>query len=120
MIVSIDDNENIAIVEPDGPLSESDFEAVTKAVDTHLEKNNRLGGLIIYTKDFPGWDSFGSFLSHLKFVRDHHNKISRVAIVTDSVLGDMAETFTGHFVSADVKDFAYRDFDAAKVWAANN
>jgi hypothetical protein len=34
---------------------------------------------MIYTKSFPGWESFGALVSHLKFVADHHQKIERIA-----------------------------------------
>lgn len=35
---------------------------------------------------FPGWGSFGAFVSHLKFVIDHHRHIERIAVVTDNRL----------------------------------
>jgi hypothetical protein len=39
---------------------------------------------MIYTKSFPGWENFGAFVSHIKFVGGHHRKIERIAAVTDS------------------------------------
>ena len=30
-----------------------------------LEKNNKLNGLIIHGKKFPGWEDLGSFISHI-------------------------------------------------------
>jgi hypothetical protein len=39
---------------------------------------------MIHTESFPGWESFGAFVSHLKFVGDHHRQIERIAAVTNS------------------------------------
>ncbi len=41
---------------------------------------------MICAKTFPGWESFGALVSHLRFVKIHHRKIARIAAVTDSEL----------------------------------
>lgn len=45
--------------------------------------------------------SFAALSSHLKFVKDHHKKIARIVLVTDSVLGNFAELIASHFVQAE-------------------
>ena len=48
-----------------------------------------------YRLRIPGWDSCGVLVEHLRFVRDHHRNIKRVAAVTDSgLLPKTAEHFT--------------------------
>ena len=79
--------EGIIIVEPSGPLEEADFHKLAKEIDAYSEDKGRLTGLIIHTKEFPGWDDFSAFLHHMKFVKEHHKQIKRVAIVTDSKMG---------------------------------
>ncbi len=106
----------LAIVQPEGALSESDFDSVASVIDPYLEEHGELRGLIIYTKDFPGWDSFGAMLKHFKFVKDHQQKISHVALVTDSAIGNLAEKIAGHFISAKVKHFPYNQLVDAKSW----
>ena len=96
--VQINEVNGIALFELLGPLSERDFKSTIRVVDPWIEKNGRLKGLIIYTKSFPGWESFGALSSHLIFVREHHTKISRVAFVTDSAVGNVAEKIASHFV----------------------
>jgi hypothetical protein len=78
--------EGILLVTPDGPLEAADFERLTKEVEPFIAANGRLSGLLINAEFFPGWDSFGALLSHLRFVADHHRKIARIAVVTDSAL----------------------------------
>ena len=77
-----------------------------------------MNGLVIHTKTFPGWDSFAALLSHLRFVNQHHTKIARVALSTDSVLAGFAEVVAGHFVSAELKAFSFQDSEKARSWVA--
>ena len=114
--IELNKEAGLAIVQPEGTLSESDFDTVASVIDPYLEEHGELNGLIIYTKDFPGWDSFGAMLKHFKFVKDHQQKLSHVALVTDSAIGNLAEKIAGHFISAEVKHFPYSQVVDAKSW----
>ena len=116
--VELDEERGIAVLEPDGPLSKDDFESAAKLIDPHIEKEGKLNGLVIHTETFPGWDSFAGLCSHLKFVREHHKKISRIAPATDFVIANFAEPVGNHFVNAEIKKFSYQELDQAKQWAA--
>jgi len=109
----------IATLRPDGALSENDFKSASIVIDPYIEKSGKLKGLIISTKTFPGWGSFGSLIKHFKFVKEHHKKVSHVALVTDSVLGDFAEKIAEHFVSAEIKHFAFDELSNAQSWILN-
>jgi hypothetical protein len=60
----------------------------------------------------------GSFymIEHIDFVRNHHRKISKVAIVTDSKIADVAESLGKHFIKASIKHFPFDEFESAKKW----
>lgn len=118
LAVEINEAKGIALLEPDGPLSREDFESAAKVIDPQIDKAGQLNGLVIHTEVFPGWDSFAGLSSHLKFVREHHKKISRVAFSTDSAIGNLGESIANHFVSAEIKLFAYQDLEQAKIWAS--
>ncbi len=117
LTVKIDKVNHIAVLEPDGPLSESDFIAATGQVDAMIEEFGKLNGIVIHAKSFPGWDSIAALVAHLKFVRDHHKKLSRVALATESVAAHIAEIFATHFVAAEIRIFSYDDIAKAKRWA---
>ena len=70
--VTINKASSIAMLEPDGPLSKDDFQAAAARIDPFIETNGELKGLLIYTRQFPGWDSFAALTSHLKFIKEHH------------------------------------------------
>ena len=57
-------------------------------------------------------------LRHLRFVRDHHRKVRRVALAVDGVLADLAPRLSEHFVQAEIKGFGYDELDRALAWAA--
>ncbi|MDA9982738.1 STAS/SEC14 domain-containing protein [Gammaproteobacteria bacterium] len=118
--VTIDEENVIAILEPEGPLTKNDFESAARVIDSYIEDTNKLIGLIIHTKSFPGWDSFAALVSHLRFVKEHHKLILRVAFSTDSMVGSFAESVASHFVNAEIKHFPYHELEQAKLWIADN
>ena len=114
--VEIDEVNGLAILEPDGPLAKGDFESAAKVIDPYIENTDQFNGIIIHTESFPGWDSFAALASHLRFVKEHHKKISRVAISTNSVIGNFSEGVASHFVNAEIKLFSYQELEQAKEW----
>jgi hypothetical protein len=97
-------------------LAEGDFVTLARAVDPHIEATGGLAGLIIETPTFPGWEGLGALVAHFRFVRDHHKHVRKVALVTDSALGNVAERLASHFVSAEIRHFPSGGIEAAKQW----
>lgn len=114
--VKLDREEGIAVLEPEGALTEDDFAYAVGVIDPYIEDVGPLKGLIIHVGSFPGWASFASMLTHLKFVREHHRKVRRVALVTDSPIVNAAETIGSHLVEAEVRKFAFDEFHRAQQW----
>ncbi|RKX47418.1 MAG: STAS/SEC14 domain-containing protein [Verrucomicrobia bacterium] len=107
-------------VHPITPLKKSDFEEMARTVDPFIEKTGKLNGLVIEAWDFPGWESLGAMIEHFRFIRNHHARIERVALVTDSRLGDVAERIGSHFVSAEIRHFPAGQLDVAEQWATDS
>jgi len=114
--IELDRESGLAVLRPEGALTVADFDSVAGTIDLYLEEGGDLAGLIILTKEFPGWKSFGAMLKHFRFVRNYQQKLSHIALVTDSKIGDLAEMIPGHFVSASVKHFPYDSFIDAREW----
>jgi len=108
--------EGILILKPTGPLESTDFEKLAGEVDPYIIENGTLSGLMIYTKSFPGWDNFAAFLSHIKFVINHHQKIKKIAAVTGRGFLSIMPQVANHFIRADVRHFDYDDMDTALNW----
>ena len=108
--------KSYCVVEPTGPLSKQDFEEIARKVDPVIERHGELDGLIIKTREFPGWQSFGDIVEHFRFVKDHHSSIRKVALVTDARIAELFPVVINHFVNAQVKQFDYDKFDQAVDW----
>ena len=117
-MITFELNEDNAVLEvrPTGPLKKEDFERLAQTVDPYIEKEGGLVGMMIASEHFPGWESLGAMVQHFQFVRNHHAKIERIALVTDSKLGDIAEKLGAHFSSATIKHFPAGETKAAKTW----
>lgn len=109
-------DDGLLFVSPRGPLAVEDFERLATEVDPYLEANGELRGLMIESQSFPGWENLAGLLSHLRFVRDHHRQIARVAVVSDGAFLSVAPRLADHFVAAEVRHFAAGERDAAIKW----
>ena len=106
----------VLTLKPEGALRADDFVALADVVDPYIEQHGALNGLMIEARSFPGWEDFGALLSHLRFVRDHHRRIRRVALVSDNTLLTAAPKIASYFVSAELRTFDAAGRAAALAW----
>jgi hypothetical protein len=109
-------DDGILILRPQGPLEAGDFTSLAAVVDPYLQEHGTLRGIMVDAQSFPGWDSFAALVSHLRFVRDHHRLIGKVAAVSDSPILSAAPQLAKHFVKAEVRHFSANDRAAALAW----
>ncbi len=112
----LNEEKGVLKVHPEDSLQKEDFEQLARTVDPFIEKTGGLRGLIIDAPSFPGWKNFAGLVGHIRFVRNHHEHIRRVALVTDSRLGDAAERIGAHFVSAEIRHFPPDQLETAEQW----
>ena len=113
---SLDKTDGILALEPKGPLTADDFKALTADVDSYLAGHNGLTGLLLTVAHVPGWENFEALVQHLRFVRDHHKRIARVAVLTDNSLLKIAPHVAAHFAHPDFRVFASGDRAGAINW----
>lgn len=117
MITAELDRENgILHVRPSAALEETDFAKLAALADPFIEQHGHLPGLLLEVDHFPGWKNLAGMIHHFQFVRDHHRKILKVALVTDTPLAEFAEKVVSHFVAATVRHFAAGQVPEAKAW----
>jgi hypothetical protein len=108
----------VIVVEVNQALRAQDFDELGLTADAWIEGHGELNGLVIHARAFPGWENLGSLVRHIRFARDHHKKIRRVALAVDGALATVASRLGEHFVKAEVKHFSYDALDAAITWAS--
>ena len=112
----LNEEDGILIISPQSSLQSSDFAGIAEKIDPFIERKGGLNGVMIFAETFPGWENFGALLSHLRFVRDHHRKIKKVAAVTDDKFLSIMPKVAAFFVEAEVRHFSFRDKQAAFEW----
>jgi len=108
--------EGILILEPSEALEAADFEAVIQDMNPYLGEHDSLAGVIIFAKAFPGWLNLEAAIDHLQLIANYHQKIKRLAIVSDNGLLSALPTFAAHLVHPEVKHFSEAEYEDALNW----
>ncbi len=111
-------DRDVLVVEPHGRLTVEDFDAIAVTVDPWIEAGHELHGIVVHSREFPGWETVGSFLRHLQFVRNHHRRIRRVALAADGKMAKLAPALVETFVGAEIRHFGYGELERAIDWAS--
>lgn len=117
--IEIDKDLNLVTLKPTGALSASDFADLTRQVDEYIGERDKAPNLMIVADSFPYWDSLKAIGAHVKFVRDHHKLVSKVAIVGDGFVMNVMPSIGDLFVAATIKHFASGQLDEARSWATS-
>jgi len=115
----LNSDKGILNLKPSGPLEAADFDRLAALADPYIAKNGGLAGIMIEAEQFPGWKNLAGMFKHFRFVRNHHRKVRRVALVTDARIGKIAERFARHFIVAQVKRFPAGHAGEARRWIAS-
>ena len=108
--------EGILILEPKERLEAADFEGLAREIDPYIAKHGKLPGLMVRAEAFPGWVNLEAFLAHMRFIASHHQKLQRLAVVTDSSLLAELPKFAAHLVQTEVKHFPESAYEDALRW----
>lgn len=109
--------EGVIVVEISETLRPQDFDALSATADQWIQAHGSLAGLVLHAHHFPGWENLAGLIKHVRFVRDHHEKIKRIAISSDAPLASLTPRVAEHFVEAEIKNFGYEKLDDAIGWA---
>mgnify|MGYP002639973779 CR=1 FL=1 len=108
--------EGILILEPSETLEAADFEAVIHDMDSYLADHDSMVGVMIFAKAFPGWLNLESAIDHMKMIKNYHQRIKRLAIVSDNGLLTALPNFAAHLLHPDVKHFSESQYEDALNW----
>ena len=108
--------DGILILEPSEALTTADFDSVSHDMNLYLLEHEALAGVMIFAKAFPGWSNLEAAISHLKLIESYHQRIKRLAIVSDNGLLSALPKFAAHLVHPDVKHFSESEYEDALRW----
>ena len=72
--------------------------------------------LLIIAKDFEGWKDLSVAEKHFGFVKSHHHKVLKLAIVTDHVWQKLLAYSFKMFLHPQIKIFDEKELHEAKKW----
>lgn len=106
----------VLVVRPQGPIAREDVETLVRTADAYLASHGTLPGVMVQTPVFPGFASAAAFADHVRFIADHHTRVRRIALVTDSALAPIAEFVANHVVGLEMRHYAFGESAAALEW----
>lgn len=112
----LDEEKSVLYLKPNSALRAEDFLQVMAVVDPHIKQHGVLKGLVIQTEKFPGWKNISAFIAHVKFIKNHHANIQKIALVTDSQFAEIGKKCIGPFIKPQLKHFPYNQAESAKQW----
>ena len=75
---------------------------------------SKLTGLLVDAPFIPGWTSLGALIERLKFVRDYHRRIDRIAAVSGFL--SIAPKIADHFAHPEIRVFPSTERAQALGW----
>ncbi len=118
-----DAGRGIIEVEVHGSFGTRDFGHVASG-DGLLSYHGKLRGAVIslngsaWNGSEASWDALDTLLSHLGFVRVHHEHLTRIALVAPGDWQPLADRLGKHFAHAEVRTFAAEADQGARAWCA--
>ena len=106
----------VLVVRPTGRLEAADFLGLARFVDPYLADKGTLNGLLVEATSLRGWNDFAALIEHLRFVRDHHRQVRRVAVVTDNAVLAILPRIAEHFAQPEIRVFPPADRTNALAW----
>ena len=116
MKVTLDKKNALAVLEPSEALAEDDFTHAAQIIDPFIKAQGKLNGIIIHTKSFPGWKNYAALSRHIRFIKNHHRRIKRLAFASDTLAIALTKTIAKPFLAVEIKIFEYDKFEEAKKW----
>jgi hypothetical protein len=114
--VHVDPSTRTVLLEPEGPLLPQDFEYLAQRAEPLIQEAGDLNGVLVHTRQFPGWDSWTAFIAHLRFIKQHHRQVKKVALSTNSPWGKRAAKLASHWLASQIKLFPYEELTQAQRW----
>jgi hypothetical protein len=107
---------DVLVVRPDGPIAREDVATLTQTADEYLAAHTTISGVMVQTPMFPGFSSAAAFGDYIRFIADHHARVRRIALVTDSALAPIAQFVANYVVGLEMRHYAFSERAAALEW----
>ena len=102
-----------------GALTQEDVGDLTDHVDGYINEHDAVPSLVIHAPEFPGWEDFETLVKQMRFVRNHHALVPKIAVVSDNAALSILPHLANHFAKAEIRRFPIDRLEAAKNWVSD-
>ena len=96
-------------------LSADDFRQVAPQIDSLLGQRDTIR-LLVDASHFGGWGDMAAFEKHVGFVKTHHKKVERIAVIVGHSWQHWVIGTVRLFVHPDVRTFEKGQESEARKW----
>lgn len=115
MIEKLDESsENVLGFKLTGDITKSDYETMVPEIEAAVKEYGN-GSLLLEMTDFK-WEKVEAWGADMKFGRDYHKKISKMAIVGDKEWEKWLTKLAAPFYAVEANFYYADDKDSAWVW----
>lgn len=99
-------------------IKREDFPNIEKDVDAFIAQNKQIN-VLIDASAFSGWEDKEAFKNHMHFVKEHHHKIARLALIAAHEWQHWFAHGIGIFIHPEIKAFNKDEMDKAIAWLSS-
>ncbi len=114
-MVQVHNTNNLIEITITKKLTAETFHQLSKTVDPIIQKHRHVY-VIIDAVQFAGWKDWQAIKAHFHFVRQHHAKINKLAIIGKSKIQLAIVNIIRFFVHPTIKVFYRHQLTEAKKW----
>ncbi len=109
--------EKVVELEVKNDLSCADFQSLGEFITQEVSHGRAARGLIVEVNEFPEWRGIDALACHVEFIRDHHQLLPKIAVLTDDVtLKLVLEKVLVPLIKSELKIFAANGIRQAEDW----
>lgn len=116
LFCQFDDQNGVLLLDVKNNFTKDDFETISSIIDPYFKEHEELKGIIINAKKFPFWKGTKNRLEYVNFVRNNHEKFSRVAFGINGLFIKFIAKIAKGRISSEVKLFKYNQIEKAQSW----
>ncbi len=107
--------DNIVEVALKGNVRANDFDHIRQHIDELIAKHGTIR-LLLDASEFEGWQDVDAAKTHFMFVKEHHNRVERIAILGNHQWQYWLASAIGVFLHPEVKCFESGEQGTAREW----
>ncbi|MBN1590555.1 MAG: STAS/SEC14 domain-containing protein [Pirellulales bacterium] len=107
--------DNVVELALQGTIRANDFDRIREHVDELIARHGAVR-LLLDATEFEGWQDVEAAKTHFEFVKEHHDRVERIAVLGNRQWQHWLASAIGVFLHPEVKCFEPDEREAARMW----